>query len=165
MNVLGCLRKANDEPGPYPMTTSASIWHNKFNMNVNEAQIKIQHWMEKIKGGGVIPVGREKDLKMLLPLRRETGWSSRTLDVARVFFSTPLFCIALERENMVKQLKHIFQTVCTDDIAVLFISSEKDSCQASNFYKNRLFPLGKSLFFFFLQMESISALTIYFLAR
>lgn len=61
MNVLGCLRKANDEPGPYPMTTSASIWHNKFNMNVNEAQIKIQHWMEKIKGGGgVIPVGRKK---------------------------------------------------------------------------------------------------------
>lgn len=58
------------------------------------------------------------------------------------------FCIALERENMVKQLKHIFQTVCTDDIAVLFISSEKDSCQASNFYKSALFPLGKSLFFF-----------------
>lgn len=23
--------------------------HNKFNMNVNEAQIKIQHWMGKIK--------------------------------------------------------------------------------------------------------------------
>lgn len=90
MNVLGCLRKANDKPGPYPMTTSASIWHNKFNMNVNEAQIKIQHWMEKIKGGGSLQWGGKKDVKMLLPLRRETGWSSRTLDAAR-FFSERLF--------------------------------------------------------------------------
>lgn len=61
MNVLGCLRKASDEPGPYPMTTSASIWHNKFNMNVNEAKIKIQHRLEKIKaGGGGHSSGEEK---------------------------------------------------------------------------------------------------------
>lgn len=33
---------------------------NRFNMNVNEAQIKIQHRMEKIKrGGGVFPASCE----------------------------------------------------------------------------------------------------------
>lgn len=60
-----------------------------------------------------------------------------------------LFCgsFALEKEDMVKQLKHIFQTVCIDDIAVLFIFSEKDSCQASNFYKSTLLPLGERVFF------------------
>lgn len=148
MNVLGCLWKANDEPGLYPMTTSASIWHNKFNMNVNEAQIKIQHWMEKIKGGGVIPVGRKRIWRCcFLSGVKQAGLQEHLM--LRGCFSTPLFCIALERENMVQQLKHIFQTVCTDDIAVLFISSEKDSCQASNFYKSALFPLGKSLFSFF----------------
>lgn len=88
---------------------------NRFNMNVNEAQIKIQHRMEEIKsGGGVFPASCEGG-----------GSSSRTLDAARRVFNflKPLFCrLHSWRRNPGQTTQRLF----ADDVALLFLFSDED---------------------------------------
>lgn len=106
--------------------------HNKFNMNVNEAQITIQQWMEEIKRRGIFPPPVRSEAALLEHLMLRGGFSS-------VYF-------ALKSESMVQQLKHI-SGLFAQMILQFYLYSQTWRVQASNFSNSTLLPLGKRSFF------------------